>query len=126
MRRTAALVLVLIALALAPLRAEAQAEPAVRIAGTQLMTIEYECFQADPKTTAGAFTLERDSVTGPLTVTFHISGGPTDLNADPVAGADHTVAFPDGLEMVAVSVSPAAGGGPPHVQVVDAPGYSVG
>jgi hypothetical protein len=89
--------------------ASAQALPTVRISGTTAMTETQQCF-TEPTFTAGSFTLERSTATGTLDVSYRISGGPTDLNSDPAAGAIHTATFPDGQAQVTVTVHPALGG----------------
>jgi len=105
--------------------AHAQEVPTVRVAGTTAMSETEQCF-AEPTFSPGSFTLERSSGTGTLDVTFHVSGGPTDLNADATAGADGTATFPEGQTQVTVTVHPALGGGAATVAVVDGVAYDVG
>ena len=105
--------------------AGAQEVPTVRIAGTTAMSETQQCF-TEPTFTAGSFTLERTSSTGTLEVTFHISGGPTDLNSDPAAGADHSATFASGQTQVTVTVHPALGGGDATVSLVDGSAYDLG
>src|SRR4051794_35537558 len=99
--------------------------PTVRIAGTTAMSETEQCF-TEPTFSPGSFTLERSDGTGTLDVTFHVSGGPTDLNSDPAAGADHTATFADGQTQVTVAVHPALGGGAAAVAVVDGTAYDLG
>jgi hypothetical protein len=105
--------------------ASAQELPTVRIAGTTAMSEMQQCF-TEPTFTPGSFTLERASATGTLEVTFHISGGPTDLNSDAAAGADHTATFASGQTQVTVTVHPALGGGEATVSLVDGSAYDLG
>ena len=105
--------------------AAAQVPPTVRISGTTEMSEADQCF-TEPTFSPGSFTLERDDATGTLDVTFHISGGPTDLNADPVAGSDHTASFADDQAQVTVTVHPALGGGQATVALVDGEAYALG
>jgi len=105
--------------------ASAQEVPTVRIAGTTSMSETQQCF-TEPTFTPGSFTLERSNATGTLEVTFHISGGPTDLNSDPTGGAEHTATFASGQTQVAVTVHPALGGGQATVSVVDGSAYNLG
>jgi hypothetical protein len=105
--------------------AHAQVPPTVRIAGTTAMEETQQCF-TEPTFSPGSFTLERNQSEGAVDVTYHISGGPTDLNSDPTAGADHTVSFADGQTQVTVTVHPALGGGAATVTVVDGLAYDLG
>jgi hypothetical protein len=105
--------------------ASAQEVPTVRIAGTTSMSETEQCF-TEPTFTPGSFTLGRSSATGTLEVTFHISGGPTDLNSDPAAGADHAATFVSGQSQVTVTIQPALGGGDATVSVVDGTAYDLG
>jgi hypothetical protein len=105
--------------------AVAQEVPTVRIAGTTSMSETQQCF-TEPTFTPGSFTLARSSASGILKVIFHVSGGPTDLNSDPAAGADHTATFADGQTQVTVTVHPALGGGQATVSIVKGSGYNIG
>jgi hypothetical protein len=105
--------------------ASAQEVPTVRIAGTTSMSETQQCF-TEPTFTPGSFTLARSTATATLEVTFHISGGPTDLNSDPAAGADHTATFASGQSEITVTVQPALGGGEATVSVVDGTAYDLG
>src|SRR4051794_2483758 len=87
-------------------RADAKPKPTVRVSATTAMTVQELC-GTEPNTSPGSFTLERDDSSGSLTVSYHIAGGPTDLDADPAAGADHTVSFADGEQTAVVTVHPA-------------------
>src|SRR3954447_1917280 len=79
----------------------------VTVSATTPMAIHDHC-QTEPTTEAGSVTFTREGVTeGTLTITFHISGGPTDLNSDPAAGADHQAQFLNGESTVTVQVNPA-------------------
>ncbi|HEX2381999.1 MAG TPA: hypothetical protein VHI95_05155 [Acidimicrobiales bacterium] len=104
--------------------AGAQELPTVRIAGTTGMSETQQCF-TEPTFTPGSFTLERSGATGTLAVTFHIAGGPTDLNSDPAAGADGTATFADGQTQVTVTVNPALGGSEASVAIVDGAAYNL-
>jgi hypothetical protein len=108
--------------------ASAQALPTVRIAGTTAMSEAEQCF-TEPLFSPGSFTLERSTSTGTLDVNFRISGGPTDLNSDPAAGAIHMATFAAGQTQVTVTVHPALGGGQATVNLlapVDSPTYQLG
>src|SRR5262245_2038384 len=108
--------------------ASAQEVPTVRIAGTTSMAETQQCF-TEPTFRPGSFTLVRSSATGTLKVTFHISGGPTDLNGDPTGGAEHTATFAAGQTQVTVTVHPALGGGEATVSLlapVDPGAYQLG
>jgi hypothetical protein len=108
--------------------AHAQVLPTVRISGTTPMSEADQCF-TEPVFSPGSFTLERDVATGTLDVNYHITGGPTDLNSDPVAGEFHTATFADGQTQVTVTVHPALGGVGATVTVVppvDPGPYQVG
>jgi LPXTG-motif cell wall-anchored protein len=106
--------------------ASAQEAPLVRVSATTSASVTEQCF-TEPTTSPGSFTLERDSTAGALTVTYHVSGGPTDLNSDETAGADGTVDFADGAATVTVTVYPAISAGPSAtVQVLDGTGYAPG
>jgi hypothetical protein len=127
MRRLVGLGLLATVLAFVLMTAPAQAQvpPTVRIAGTTAMSETGQCF-TEPTFSPGSFTLERDQTSGALDVTYHISGGPTDLNSDPAAGEDHTASFVDGQAQLTVTVSPALGGGPATVTIVDGAAYDLG
>jgi len=128
MRRLAGLLGILVATVAFVLTAQpasAQEVPTVRVAATTAMSETQQCF-TEPTFAPGSFTLERSSATGTLEATFHISGGPTDLNSDPAAGADHTATFADGQAQVTVTVNPALGGGEVTVAVVDGAAYDLG
>jgi hypothetical protein len=128
MRRLAGalgIVVTTVAFVIAAQPASAQEVPTVRIAGTTSMSETQQCF-TEPTFTPGSFTLARSSGAGTLEVTFHISGGPTDLNSDPAAGADHTATFASGQTQVTVTVHPALGGGQATVSVVDGTAYDLG
>jgi hypothetical protein len=105
--------------------AAAPGDPTVRVSATTAMS-EIDGCQTEPTFAPGSFTLERSDAAGALTVTYHISGGPTDLNADAGTGADHTVDFADGATSVTVPVHPALGGSSATVTVVDGATYDVG
>jgi hypothetical protein len=128
MRRAAglsAIVVTTLVLVLTARPASAQAVPTVRIAGTTAMTESEQCF-TEPVFGPGSFTLERSSATGTLEVTFHISGGPTDLNSDAATGADHTATFATGQAQITVTVHPALGGGQATVALADGAAYDLG
>jgi len=105
--------------------ATAQQINSVNVSGTTSMGILEGC-GAEPVTSPGSFTFTRSSTEGALTINYHISGGPTDLNADASAGADHTADFADGAATVTVTVHPAIAGGGATVTVVEGQGYAVG
>jgi hypothetical protein len=105
--------------------AAAPGDPTVRVSATTAMS-EFEGCKSEPTFEPGSFTLERSDATGALTVTYHISGGPTDLNADADTGTDHTVDFADGATSVTVPVHPTLGGSSATVTVVDGATYDVG
>jgi hypothetical protein len=131
MRRLAGIVGILattLAFVITAQPAVAQEVPTVRIAGTTPMSETQQCF-TEPTFTPGSFTLARSSTTGTLEVTFHISGGPTDLNSDPAGGAEHTATFASGQTQVTVTVHPALGGGEATVDLlapVDRGAYQLG
>jgi hypothetical protein len=104
--------------------AHAQVPPTVSISGTTAMSEAEQCF-TEPTFSPGSFTLERNDATGSLDVTYHISGGPTDLNSDPIAGADHAATFADGQAQVTITVQPALGGGQATVALVDGQAYDL-
>ncbi len=116
-------VVVLVALA-ASASAQTPALPSVSIASTTPMSETDQCM-TEPTFSPGSFTLDRSDATGTLDVTYEISGGPTDLNAD-VAGANHTVTFADGQTQVTVAVHPALGGTDAKVQVLGGEAYDAG
>jgi hypothetical protein len=118
------LAIVLLAVVGGTSAASAQQSPTVRLAGTTPMSVSGQCF-TEPTTSPGSFTLERRSTTGPLTVTYHIDGGPTDLNSEEVAGADHTVEFADGEATVTVVVHPATNASAATVTVLEGETYNV-
>jgi hypothetical protein len=90
------------------------------------MSVTFECFVADPATTPGSVTFQRTDTSGPLTITFHITGGPTDLNSDATIGADHTASFVDGQDIVTVAVNPAADAQDATITIVAGEAYTVG
>jgi hypothetical protein len=92
------------------------------------MRLQYQCFVAEPAPEPGSFTFERSDASSPLTITYHISGGPTDLNSDPTAGADHTATFASGASSVTVTVALAAGNDTrsADVTLIDGATYDVG
>src|SRR5438067_11123377 len=103
-------------------------QPVVTVSATEPMAIHFNCM-AEPTTEPGSVTFSRAGVTeGTLTITYHISGGPTDLNSDPAAGADHQAQFLDGEATVKVFVHPAVTENTTDAQVVivDGAGYAVG
>jgi hypothetical protein len=105
--------------------ASAQQQQSVSVSGTTPMGVTEQC-RTEPTTSPGSFTFTRTSTDGALTITYHINGGPTDLNSDPAAGADHTVDFPDGDATVTVVVHPAIDATDATVTVVSGEGYAVG
>jgi hypothetical protein len=105
--------------------AGAQAQTSVTVSATTGMSVTGVCF-TEPLTTPGSVTFSRTSTEGPLTITYHISGGPTDLNSDPAVGADHTAAFADGAATVTVVVHPAIDAVDATVTVVAGQGYVLG
>lgn len=105
--------------------AQTQGPPTVSISATTPMSETAQCL-TEPTTGAGSFTLQRSDTRGPLDVGYHIAGGPTDLNSDATAGADHTVTFADGQATVTVDVHPAIGGGSATVTLADGDSYDVG
>jgi hypothetical protein len=129
MRRVAGVVgAVVIAWLLLPSTGAAaqRVEPVVRVSATSEMAVHDQCF-TEPTTEPGSFTLERTIVDGVLTVTYHISGGPTDLNSDAAAGEDHTVEFATGEATVTVPVHPAISAKESAtVTIVDTDDYAVG
>src|SRR5205823_6481964 len=102
--------------------ASAQQQQAVSVSATTAMGVTEQCF-AEPTTSPGSVTFTRTSTEGALTITYHISGGPTDLNSDTTAGADHTVAFADGAATATVVVHPAIDATDATVTVVAGEGY---
>lgn len=124
-RGVAFLTLVFVVLLGAAGTAEAQRINTVTVSATTPMGIADQCF-TEPVTSPGSFTFTRTSTEGALTVNYHISGGPTDLNADAATGADHTVEIPDAADSVTVTVHPAIGGGAATVTVIEGQGYAVG
>lgn len=124
-RGFAFLALVIILEAGAASAASAQQVPTVRVSATTGMTVRDQC-KTEPTTSPGSFTLARADTDGPLTVTYHIEGGPTDLNSEEVAGADHTVDFAAGEGAVTVTVHPAIDASDATVTVVDGVTYDPG
>ena len=105
--------------------AAAQQQQAVSVSATTPMGVAGQCF-TEPTTSPGSVTFARTSTEGPLTINYHISGGPTDLNSDATTGADHTVAFADGSATVTLVVHPAIDASAATVAVVAGEGYVVG
>jgi hypothetical protein len=105
--------------------ASAQQQNSVSVSGTTSMGVVEQCF-TEPTTTPGSVTFTRTSTEGPFTITYHISGGPTDLNSDAVAGADHTVDFADNEATATVVVHPTFDATDATVTVVAGQGYVVG
>jgi hypothetical protein len=105
--------------------AAGQQQQAVSVSETTPMTVGEGCF-TEPTTSPGSVTFARTFSEGALTITYHISGGPTDLNSDEVAGADHSVGFADGERTVTVVVHPAINATAATVTVVEGEGYVVG
>jgi LPXTG-motif cell wall-anchored protein len=105
--------------------ASAQRINTVTVSSTTPMRIDEGCF-TEPTTSPGSFTFTRSSTEGALTISYHINGGPTDLNADAAAGADHTTDFADGAATATVTVHPAIGGSSATVTVIEGQGYAVG
>src|SRR4051794_24553045 len=124
-RALAALALTLVAMLSTPSPASAQQLQAVSVSATTAMGVTQQCF-AEPTTSPGSVTFTRTSTEGGLTITYHISGGPTDLNSDATAGADHTVTFTDGSATVTVDVHPTIDATDATVTVIAGAGYVVG
>lgn len=91
------------------------------------MAIHEHC-QSEPTTEPGSVTFTRSFTNGTFTITYHISGGPTDLNSDATAGADHQAQFADGSATVTVQVNPAVTASTTDalVQIVDGETYNPG
>jgi hypothetical protein len=105
--------------------ASAQQQNSVSVSSTTPMGVQGQCF-AEPTTSPGSVTFTRTSTEGPFTITYHISGGPTDLNSDAVAGEDHTVDFADNEATATVVVHPTFDATDATVTVVAGQGYVVG
>ncbi|MEY2452296.1 MAG: hypothetical protein QOD92_1870 [Acidimicrobiaceae bacterium] len=125
MRRTIAFAVIVVIAVSSGRAASAQQAPVVNVSETTAMGVHQRC-QTEPTTTPGSFTLERSNTSGSLTVTYHISGGPTDLNSDAVAGDDHTVEFLPGEATATVVVHPAIDATDATVAILDDQPYEIG
>jgi hypothetical protein len=105
--------------------ASARQQTTVSLSGTTPMGVRDQCM-TEPTTSPGSFTFTRTSTEGVLTITYHISGGPTDLNSDAAAGEDHTVNFADGEATATVVVHPSTDATDATVTVVAGEVYAVG
>jgi len=135
MRRVTGLVGTVVVLAAAwlsfaaPASAQTQLQAVVTVSGTEPMAIHFNC--NEPATTEpGTVTFSRTGPTeGPLTVTYHISGGPTSLNSDPQAGEYHQASFNPGEATVTVhDIDPVVSDTTTDAEVVlvDGEAYAVG
>jgi hypothetical protein len=102
----AALAVAWISFAVPASAAPAAVRTIVTVSATTPMAIHDHC-QTEPTTEAGSVTFHRTITEGTLTITYHIEGGPTDLNSDPAAGENHQAQFADGEADVTVQVNPA-------------------